>query len=171
MENTSNSNSHSHFGSGSNSDSDKKEFLSGRMSGQIETDIYYEDTDLSGFVYHANYLKYFERAREHIIGVTYLRDLYDKGLHFVVSKAELTYLAPLRHADRLLVESEGMFSRSPAIPFIQKAYKKTAGKKELVAEGKITIVALNKSHRPVKMPDEALSYFHTRQHLKGENHV
>ncbi|MBW2548816.1 MAG: thioesterase, partial [Deltaproteobacteria bacterium] len=31
--------------------------------------IYYEDTDHSGVVYHANYLKYFERAREHIFGV------------------------------------------------------------------------------------------------------
>ena len=34
-----------------------------------EIQIYYEDTDHSGVVYHANYLKYFERAREHMLGV------------------------------------------------------------------------------------------------------
>ncbi|MBT6176177.1 MAG: thioesterase, partial [Deltaproteobacteria bacterium] len=40
--------------------------------------IYYEDTDLSGVVYHANYLKYFERAREHLIGPTELARLYNE---------------------------------------------------------------------------------------------
>ena len=31
--------------------------------------VYYEDTDFSGVVYHANYLKYCERAREHLLGI------------------------------------------------------------------------------------------------------
>ena len=34
----------------------------------FEVEIYYEDTDHSGWVYHPNYLKYFERAREHSLG-------------------------------------------------------------------------------------------------------
>ena len=47
--------------------------------------IYYEDTDLSGVVYHANYLKYFERAREHLLGPTELARLYNEdGIGVVV---------------------------------------------------------------------------------------
>ena len=52
-----------------------------------EFQIYYEDTDLSGIVYHANYLKYFERAREHLLGVEELVSLYyDEGVGFVVAR-------------------------------------------------------------------------------------
>src|SRR5690606_5005447 len=54
--------------------------------------IYYEDTDHSGVVYHANYLRYFERAREHVLGVRELVALYnEQGIGFVVYHAELTY--------------------------------------------------------------------------------
>ena len=54
--------------------------------------IYYEDTDLSGVVYHANYLKYFERAREHMLGRAELVRLLDEdGVGFVVYKASLSF--------------------------------------------------------------------------------
>ena len=54
--------------------------------------IYYEDTDLSGVVYHANYLKYFERAREHLIGPAELVRLLDEeGIGFVVYHVEMTF--------------------------------------------------------------------------------
>ncbi len=36
---------------------------------RLPVTIYYEDTDFTGVVYHANYLKYFERAREELLGV------------------------------------------------------------------------------------------------------
>ena len=54
--------------------------------------IYYEDTDLSGVVYHANYLKYFERAREHMLGRARLVQLLEEeGKGFVVYKCSLTF--------------------------------------------------------------------------------
>ena len=54
--------------------------------------IYYEDTDFSGVVYHASYLKSFERAREHLIGVDELVRLFrEDGIGFVVYKANLTF--------------------------------------------------------------------------------
>lgn len=134
----------------------------GSMSGRMELEIYYEDTDLSGFVYHANYLKYFERAREHIIGVQYLKRLYDQDIHFVVSKANLSFLAPAMHADALMIESTAKYGRSPAIPFIQKAFKKGPQGHTLLAVGEITIVALNKLHRPIRIPDDVIDYFNTR---------
>ena len=68
--------------------------------------IYYEDTDVSGLVYHANYLKYFERAREHIIGPDELvRLLQEDGLGFVVYKAEMTFREGARLGDEIEVRT------------------------------------------------------------------
>jgi acyl-CoA thioester hydrolase len=133
---------------------------SGIIRGQMEFPVYYEDTDLSGFVYHANYLKYFERSREHVIGIRFLKELFDQGIHFVVSKAVLEYKAPAQHGDQLLVVSEGQYSRSPAIPFEQNAYLVDAqGQKRLLVSGQITIVALNAQNRPIRMPDVIIARF------------
>ncbi len=127
--------------------------------------IYYEDTDLSGFVYHSNYLKFFERAREHLIGVAFLRDLYTReGLHFVVSKAQLEYKSPARHGDVLRIESEAQYSRSPALPFVQNAYVVEGDHKRLAVSAQITIVALNLQNRPIRMPDLVIETFH-RQNI------
>lgn len=54
--------------------------------------IYYEDTDHSGVVYHPNFLKYFERAREHVIGCEWLKQLWnEQGLGFAVYKANQVF--------------------------------------------------------------------------------
>ena len=54
--------------------------------------IYYEDTDHSGVVYHPNFLKYFERAREHVIDCKRLARLWtEQGLGFAVYKSTCTY--------------------------------------------------------------------------------
>nr|WP_320016744.1 YbgC/FadM family acyl-CoA thioesterase [uncultured Desulfobacter sp.] len=58
----------------------------------LKTRVYYEDTDHSGVVYHANYLKFFERAREDIFGVENLVRMWnDKGIGFAVYKADIGY--------------------------------------------------------------------------------
>jgi acyl-CoA thioester hydrolase len=133
---------------------------SGIIRGEVEFPVYYEDTDLSGFVYHANYLKFFERAREHVIGIKFLKELYDQGIHFVVSKAVMEFKAPAQHGDQLLIVSEGQYSRSPALPFEQTAYLLDAqGQRKLLVSAQITIVALNAQHRPIRMPDVILQSF------------
>lgn len=137
---------------------------SGLLQGSIEFPIYYEDTDLSGFVYHANYLKFFERAREQLIGISFLRDLFKQGIHFVVSKASLDYRSPAQHADQLIVDSEGKYSRSPAICFDQNAYILAPdGQKRLVVAGQVTIVVLNAQNRPMRMPDFIMQRFQLTQ--------
>ena len=42
-----------------------------KLTGSYKLNIYYEDTDHSGYVYHANYLRFFERARSELIGVNW----------------------------------------------------------------------------------------------------
>ena len=60
---------------------------------RFQVQVYYEDTDHSGVVYHANYLKYFERAREGVISPDALVALWKKkGLGFAVYKANVSFL-------------------------------------------------------------------------------
>ena len=129
------------------------------IKSQFLCQIYYEDTDLSGFVYHANYLKYFERAREHLIGITFLSRLLQQGIHFVVSQASLTYLSPSRHGDRLRIESCGRYSNSPAISFDQIAWLE--GEERKCCDAKITIVALNHKNKPVRLPGMIIEHFNS----------
>ena len=56
--------------------------------------IYYEDTDHSGVVYHPNFLKYFERAREHVIDS-------ERLARQVVERAHLAFCAALRCRNRI----------------------------------------------------------------------
>jgi acyl-CoA thioester hydrolase len=73
--------------------------------------VYYEDTDAGGVVYHANYLRYAERARTEALrdaGIPHaeLVDLF--GLMFVVNRAEIDYVRPATLDDPLVVETETM---------------------------------------------------------------
>lgn len=70
--------------------------------------IYYEDTDAGGIVYHANYLRYAERARSEMLramgyGQTDL--LTDHGVAFAVRGCKIDYVAPARLDDLLWIDS------------------------------------------------------------------
>jgi len=68
--------------------------------------VYYEDTDAGGVVYHAQYLKYLERARTEWLrhaGVEQDDLLVEHGVVFAVTRAELRYLRPARFNDALTV--------------------------------------------------------------------
>lgn len=126
--------------------------------------IYYEDTDFSGFVYHANYLKFFERAREHMIGIGLLKRLYASGLHFVVTSAALKYKAPARFGDQITVKSSASFSRSPRIACTQNALSKEG---TLLVEGHIEIALVNAKNLPQRL-DQSLLHALTKSSAQGE---
>jgi len=68
------------------------------MSHHLPVKVYYEDTDMGGVVYYANYLKFIERARSEIVaelGVDQNAMKAD-GLVFVVTRVVADYLAPAR---------------------------------------------------------------------------
>jgi len=74
----------------------------------INVRIYYEDTDLSGVVYHANYLKYMERGRteylrEHNID---LDEYHADGIIFAVTEIKIQYRSPAKYGDFLTVQTE-----------------------------------------------------------------
>jgi acyl-CoA thioester hydrolase len=70
--------------------------------------VYYEDTDAGGVVYHANYLRFAERARTEmmrLLGMEHSALLAREGLLFTVRRCEADYRAPARLDDRLEVRS------------------------------------------------------------------
>ena len=71
--------------------------------------VYYEDTDFTGLVYHANYVRYFERGRSDVlralgVGHSLLLDREDPAA-FVVTRVEVDYKLPARIDDALLVRT------------------------------------------------------------------
>jgi acyl-CoA thioester hydrolase len=76
--------------------------------GRFTCRVYYEDTDLAGVVYYANYLKFIERARSEWVrarGVDQGELKAEAGLVFAVRRLEADYLAPARFDDLLEVRT------------------------------------------------------------------
>ncbi|WP_158926917.1 tol-pal system-associated acyl-CoA thioesterase [Acidisphaera sp. S103] len=71
--------------------------------------VYYEDTDAGGVVYHANYLRYAERARTEALrdaGIPHAELVEQFNLMFMVNRAEIDYVRPAILDDTLVVETE-----------------------------------------------------------------
>ena len=70
--------------------------------------VYYEDTDLAGFVYYANYFKFIERARSEwvrALGVDQAKMKAETGVVFAVRRVEADYFMPANYDDELVVET------------------------------------------------------------------
>ena len=77
------------------------------MTHRFPVRVYYEDTDLAGIVYYANYLKFIERARSEWVkelGIDQVQMKAD-GLVFAVRRVEADYLSPAKFDDDLVVET------------------------------------------------------------------
>ena len=74
----------------------------------FQTRVYYEDTDLAGIVYYANYLKFIERARTEWVaglGIDQMALKAAAGIVFAVRRVEADFLRPARFGDDLTVET------------------------------------------------------------------
>ncbi len=93
---------------------------------------YYEDTDAGGIVYHANYLRYAERARTEALrdlGAPHSEMGRDHGLFFMVRRVKLDYLAPARLDEALVVVTEPLALRAASVELRQTV---TRGEASLV---------------------------------------
>jgi acyl-CoA thioester hydrolase len=74
----------------------------------FSTRVYYEDTDLAGIVYYANYLKFIERARSEWVaslGIDQMALRASQGVVFAVRRVEADFLRPAMFGDDLVVET------------------------------------------------------------------
>lgn len=120
-----------------------------------QVQVYYEDTDHSGVVYHANYLKYFERAREHMLGVEELRRLLDEdGVGFVVYKAGLTYREGAVFADTIVIKTSVHAESAYRAVFEQRAHR--AADDALLVSATIELCCVSRDKKLVRMPESVL---------------
>lgn len=117
--------------------------------------IYYEDTDHSGVVYHANFLKYFERAREHVIGSDRLAQLWqEKGLGFAVYKANMIFQDGVEFADICDIRTSLRIDGKYKTLWRQEVWRPQAQRAAVV--GDIEMVCMDKNKRLQPIPAEIL---------------
>ena len=114
--------------------------------------IYYEDTDAAGIVYHANYLKFMERAR-----TEWLRQLgYEQnalaeqvGILFVVRKIVIDYIQPARFNDEITVLSSVARLGRATLEFVQNIVIEDA----VLSQGRVKVGCIDRrTLRPMAMP-------------------
>lgn len=117
--------------------------------------IYYEDTDHSGVVYHPNFLKYFERAREHVIDSQCLNRLWnEKGIGFAVYKANLIFQDGVEFAEICDIRTHFVIDGKYRTLWHQEVWRAGASRAAVIAE--IEMVCLDKNKKLQPLPEEII---------------
>lgn len=115
--------------------------------------VYYEDTDLAGIVYYANYLKFIERARSTLVreaGIDQGALKEGAGLVFAVRHVDATYLRPAKLDDALTIATKLQQLSGAKLLFEQDVLRGD----ELLFSSKITVICMNAAGRVVRLPAE-----------------
>ncbi len=113
--------------------------------------VYYEDTDMAGIVYYANYLKYIERARSDWVkslGIDQNSMREQDGVVFAVRRVEADYHAPARFDDALQVETRVQTVTGARLVMQQEVTRDG----DLLFGATVTIVCINDSGQPARLP-------------------
>jgi len=120
--------------------------------------VYYEDTDLAGIVYYANYLKFIERARTEWVrslGIDQVRMKAEAGIVFAVRRVEADYLRPAKFDDLLRVETALVQVSGARIVLAQDVWR---GEERLFAS-QVTLVCLTDQGAPARLPADLRAIF------------
>lgn len=118
---------------------------------QFPLRVYYEDTDLAGIVYYANYLKFVERGRSEWVrslGVDQVALKSERGIVFAVRRVEADYLKPAKFDDELIVTTRMAAETGARIMLEQEVIR--GGERLFTAQ--ITLVCLNDLGAPARLP-------------------
>jgi acyl-CoA thioester hydrolase len=126
------------------------EHMPATMEHRLAVKIYLEDTDAQGIVYHANYLKYCERARTDMLGTQGYRlaEMQQRGFTFVVHEMHLKFQQPARLHDELEVRTEVQRSSAYRITFQHKVYRGEA----LLFKAEANVVAIGDDGKLRELP-------------------
>jgi acyl-CoA thioester hydrolase len=131
---------------------------SGRFDGRdhlLPVRVYYEDTDFTGVVYHANYVRYFERGRSDFLralGIGHAQLLEDEApMAFVLAEMGLTFVKPARIDDALTVRTRYQAIKGPRLLISQTVERNG----EVLCRAEVTAVCIHLDGRP-RRPSKAL---------------
>ena len=114
--------------------------------------VYYEDTDFSGVVYHANYLRYFERGRSDFLRLAGFShaELFarEDPVAFVVTRMEIEFRSPARIDDALTVRTTYDQARGPRLSISQRIWRGES----LIAAAQVGLACVGADGRARKPP-------------------
>ena len=122
--------------------------------------VYYEDTDASGRVYHANYLKYLERGRSNLIYQSKYnhQELLKKfNIIFVVKNLSINYLRPAFFEDIIKVQTSINQLNRVKLNFNQKIFRNT----ELIVDAEVIVIPVNIEGKIIRLNEELFSFLKT----------
>ena len=115
--------------------------------------VYYEDTDFSGVVYHANYLRVLERGRTEFLRAAGVDQsalhAEGEGLTFAVRRMTIDYLRPARMDDVLVIETHTAEVRGASLTLAQRILRG----EEVLVTAEVRVAAII-GGRPARIPDE-----------------
>lgn len=133
----------------------------GRISGNehcLVLRVYFEDTDLTGVVYHANYLRYMERARSDMLLAAGIdqRAAFEAGEGaYAIAGLSIRYRAPARLGDELTIISRVMRLRAASVDIHQRVMRSDT----IVAEAAVEAAFVLPSGRPRRQPAAWMAAF------------
>jgi acyl-CoA thioester hydrolase len=119
--------------------------------------VYYEDTDAGGVVYHANYLRFMERARNE-----WLRDMGHpveqiverEHKLFVIRSVQMKFVRPAKLSDVLSVSAQVVVSKRASMQIKQEICREVGTLSELLVTALIELAMVDSEHfRPVRLPE------------------
>ena len=129
--------------------------------------VFYEDTDAGGVVYHANYLKFCERARTEWLrqlGIGREKLQHEFDIMFVVRRANIEWRKPAALDDLLMVETRMGGVGKVRLTMIQEIKRGET----LLARVDIEVVAVNSAFQPTSLPAALLAPFPAPTHVIEE---
>ncbi|MAI29779.1 MAG: hypothetical protein CMP38_06195 [Rickettsiales bacterium] len=128
---------------------------------QTKFEIFYEDTDSSGFTYHTSYLKLAERARSQFVkqNLEEIRDnMINNSFFFVVKEIKVSFLKPTYLFDQLYVKTYFLKNSLASLDLKQLIFKK----EKVICEIFVKLVWINgKSNKPSKIPKNIIARFNS----------
>ncbi len=113
--------------------------------------VYYEDTDMAGIVYYANYLRFIERARSDWVrglGIDQNVMREKDGVVFAVRRVEADYLHPAKFDDMLEVRTQTRSVTGARLTMAQEVWR---GEQKLF-QAEVTVVCVNETGHPARLP-------------------
>ncbi|MCD6134011.1 MAG: acyl-CoA thioesterase [Candidatus Omnitrophica bacterium] len=116
--------------------------------------VYYEDTDMAGVVYYANYLRFLERARTDFLerrGID-IKALAKKGVQVTIKDVYIEYKIPAVYGDILEIETEIIQLKTASFRLGHVIKRESDSK--LIARAELTCVWVGKDFKPLRIPAE-----------------
>ena len=125
--------------------------------------VYYEDTDLAGIVYYANYLRFIERGRSEWVrarGLDQTALKSGQGIVFAVRRLEADYLKPAQFDDELQITTQLVSLGGARIDLRQEVWRGEV----LLFAAMVTLVCLHDNGQPARIPPEVRAALDPTRH-------